>query len=135
MTADGNQDLSSFSMMDLFRTEAEAQTAILNEGLLEIEKDPTSKPWLERLMRAAHSVKGAARIVGLTKIVTVAHALEDCFVAAQKEQIVIGPDQADILLKGVDTLAQMSKLSEKDFEKRIARLRGKKAKVKGPAGR
>jgi len=53
-----NQDLSSFSMMDLFRTEAEAQTAILNEGLLEIEKDPTSKQWLERLMRAAHSVKG-----------------------------------------------------------------------------
>ena len=142
MTADGNQDLSSFSMMDLFRTEAEAQTAILNEGLLEIEKDPTSKPWLERLMRAAHSVKGAARIVGLTKVVTVAHALEDCFVAAQKEQIVIGPDQADILLKGVDTLAQMSKLSEKDLEKWIGDHQGEindllggleAAKTGGPA--
>lgn len=120
MTAPGNQDLGGFSMMDLFRTEAEAQTAILNEGLLEIEKDPTSKQWLERLMRAAHSVKGAARIVGLTQIVKMAHALEDCFVAAQKGQIVIGPDQADILLKGVDTLSQMSKLSDKDFEKWIA---------------
>ena len=141
MTADGNQDLSSFSMMDLFRSEAEAQTAILNDGLLEIEKDPTSKQWLERLMRAAHSLKGAARIVGLTKVVTVAHALEDCFVAAQKGQIVIGPDQADILLKGVDTLSQMSKLSEKDFEKwidehqaEIERLLGnlKAAKTGGP---
>ncbi len=119
MKADGNQDLSSLSMMDLFRSEAEAQTAILSEGLLEIEKDPTSKPWLERLMRAAHSVKGAARIVGLAQIVKVAHALEDCFVAAQKGQIVIGPDQADILLKGVDTLAEMSKLSDKDSEKWI----------------
>ncbi len=117
MTADGNQDLSNFSMMDLFRSEAETQTAILNEGLLEIEKDPTSKQWLERLMRAAHSVKGAARIVGLTQVVKVAHALEDCFVAAQKGQIVIGSDQADILLKGVDTLARMSKLSDAEFEK------------------
>ena len=120
MTGNGTQDLSGFSMMDLFRTEAEAQTAILNEGLLEIEKDPTSTQWLERLMRAAHSVKGAARIVGLTQVVKVAHALEDCFVAAQKGQILIGPDQADILLQGVDTLTQMSKLSDKEFEEWIA---------------
>lgn len=117
MTDIGNQDLSNFSMMDLFRAEAETQTATLNEGLLEIEKDPTSKQWLERLMRAAHSVKGAARIVGLTPVVKVAHALEDCFVAAQKGHILIGSDQADILLKGVDTLAQMSKLSDQEFEK------------------
>ncbi len=120
MTVDGPRDLSGFSMMDLFRTEAEAQTAILNEGLLAIERDPTSTQWLERLMRAAHSVKGAARIVGLTQVVKVAHALEDCFVAAQKGQIVIGPDRADILLQGVDTLTHMSKLCEEDFEKWIA---------------
>ena len=117
MTAAGNQNLSDFSMMDLFRSEAETQTATLNEGLLEIEKDPTSKQWLERLMRAAHSVKGAARIVGLTQIVKVAHALEDCFVAAQKGQVIIGPDQTDILLKGVDMLARMSKLPDDELEK------------------
>jgi two-component system sensor histidine kinase and response regulator WspE len=117
MTDTGNQDLSNFSMMDLFRAEAETQTATLNEGLLEIEKDPASKQWLEKLMRAAHSVKGAARIVGLTTIVKVAHALEDCFVAAQKGQVLIGSDQADVLLKGVDTLATMSKLSDAEFEK------------------
>lgn len=120
MTSDGTQDLSGFSMMDLFRTEVEAQTAILNEGLLAIEQDPTSTQWLERLMRAAHSVKGAARIVGLTQVVKVAHALEDCFVAAQKGRIIIGTDRTDILLRGVDTLARMSKVAESDFEKWIA---------------
>jgi len=123
MTGEKTRDLSGFSMMDLFRTEAETQTAILNEGLLEIEKDPTSEQWLERLMRAAHSVKGAARIVGLTQVVKVAHALEDCFVAAQKQQILIGPDQADTLLKGADTLTQMSVVSEKDFEEWVAHHR------------
>jgi len=34
-------------------------------------------------MRAAHSLKGAARIVDLADGVRVAHAMEDCFVAAQ----------------------------------------------------
>ena len=32
-----SDDLSSFSMMELFRTEAESQTAILSEGLLALE--------------------------------------------------------------------------------------------------
>ena len=35
-------------------------------------------------MRAAHSIKGAARVVGVDPAVSVAHVMEDCFVAAQK---------------------------------------------------
>jgi len=38
------------SMMDLFRMEAETQTAILSEGLLELESDPTAKDRVEELM-------------------------------------------------------------------------------------
>ena len=55
-------------------------------------------------MRAAHSLKGAARIVGLDAAVRVAHAMEDCFVAAQKGKIVLQPEHVDILLQGVDLL-------------------------------
>ena len=56
-------DLSNFSMLDLFRTEVENQVTILNDGLLSLEKDPAAIKVLETLMRAAHSLKGAARIV------------------------------------------------------------------------
>ena len=42
-------------------------------------------------MRAAHSLKGAARIVGLDAGVGVAHAMEDCFVAAQTGSRFVGP--------------------------------------------
>ena len=38
-------------------------------------------------MRAAHSLKGAARMVGLDVGVRVAHAIEDCFVAAQEGRL------------------------------------------------
>ena len=78
------EDLSDFSMMELFRVEAESQTATLTAGLLALERDPTAADRLEACMRAAHSLKGAARIVNLNAAVKVAHAMEDCFVAAQR---------------------------------------------------
>ncbi|HAO12732.1 MAG TPA: hypothetical protein DCQ51_16565, partial [Planktothrix sp. UBA8407] len=52
-------------MLDLFRLEVEAQANILNQGLLALESQPKSPKVLESLMRAAHSVKGAARIVAV----------------------------------------------------------------------
>ncbi len=121
MTKQGSgQDLSNFSMMDLFRTEAESQVAILNDGLLALEQDATAASRLEALMRAAHSLKGAARIVGIDPLVQLAHAMEDCFVAAQKGQITIGPEQADVLLAGVDLLARLSKEPNPDSPGQLA---------------
>ena len=57
-------------------------------------------------MRAAHSLKGAARIVGLDAAVRVAHALEDNFVAAQRGEFAIKSSDVDVLLKAVDLLAR-----------------------------
>ena len=73
-----DQDLSQLSMLDLFRVEAETQTQVLTAGLLALERDPRAGDQLESCMRAAHSLKGAARIVGLDAGVPLAHAMEDC---------------------------------------------------------
>ncbi len=105
-------DLSGFSMLDLFRQEAEAQSAVLNAGLLALEQGAAAQANLEALMRAAHSIKGAARIVGLDPAVKVAHALEDCFVAAQKDEIKITPAAADSLLRAVDLLGEIAAAPE-----------------------
>ena len=81
-----SDDLSGFSMMELFRMEAESHTATLSAGLVALEGAAATPEVIEPLMRAAHSLKGAARIVGLDAAVRVAHAMEDGFVAAQKGQ-------------------------------------------------
>ncbi|MDZ7699698.1 MAG: response regulator [Deltaproteobacteria bacterium] len=99
---------SDASMLDLFQTEVETHVAILNDGLLALENDPNAKDQLEALMRAAHSIKGGARIVGLEPAVRVAHAMEDCFVAAQKGDVSLGSDHIDILFRIVDILIQLS---------------------------
>ena len=84
MSSSGGNDLGGFSMLDLFRQEVEGHSATLTEGLLSLEQGAATAESLESLMRAAHSIKGAARIVQLDPAVTVAHAMEDCFVAAQE---------------------------------------------------
>lgn len=110
-------DMSGFSMLELFRMETETQAAILNENLLVLENKPNAAIELEALMRAAHSIKGAARIVQLEAAVEVAHAMEDCFVAAQQNKIAINSSQQiDTLLQGVDLLQCISKLSEGEAE-------------------
>jgi len=102
-------DLSGFSMLELFRLEAESQTAVLSAGVLAIEELQKSPQTVESMMRAAHSLKGAARIVGLDPAVRVAHALEDVFVAAGKGLFRVQPRHADRLLAGIDFLAAISK--------------------------
>ncbi|HEV2392087.1 MAG TPA: chemotaxis protein CheA [Verrucomicrobiae bacterium] len=108
-------DLIGLSMLDLFRAEAENQTAVLVSGLLELERTPDQTHSFEALMRAAHSLKGAARIVGLQAAETVAHALEDNFVAAQAHEILLTGPTMDLLLRGVDLLANLAKRAEADI--------------------
>jgi two-component system, chemotaxis family, sensor histidine kinase and response regulator WspE len=93
-------------MTELFRLEAESQTQLLSESLLALERTPTAADHLEACMRAAHSLKGAARLVGISPAVVVAHAMEDCLVAAQRGAILLGSERIDLLLEGVDLLSR-----------------------------
>ncbi|NOY62015.1 MAG: hybrid sensor histidine kinase/response regulator [Gammaproteobacteria bacterium] len=104
--------LGDFSMQELFSLEAEQQAGILSQGLLELEQDPTSAQRLEPLMRAAHSVKGAARMVDFQAAVDVAHVMEDCFVAAQDGALKLSAEYIDVLLSGVDMINRIAALGE-----------------------
>ncbi len=110
-----SSDLSGFSMLDLFRTEAEGQLSLLTDGLLVMEQNPSATDNLESMMRASHSIKGAARMVDIDPVVRIAHAMEDCFVAAQKDELELISVDIDVLLNGVDMMGQVSKLEESEL--------------------
>ena len=101
-----------FSLLDLFREEARAQTATLSQGLVELEADPGNPQKLEPLMRAAHSLKGAARIVGVEGAVGITHALEEALVAAQNGHIRLTAADIDVLLRGCDLLGTLADLGD-----------------------
>lgn len=100
------KSLFDVSLLELFNAELEVHLPALGEGLLALERDPRQPKVLEALMRAAHSIKGAAKIIGVEAAVRLAHAMEDTFVAAQKGETVLTPATADALLRGVDALGQ-----------------------------
>lgn len=100
------------AMLDLFRIEVESQTRLLAEGLLELEQNPTSAKHLEAMMRAAHSLKGAARMVDIKPGVRIAHVMEDGLVAAQRGKLILGAPHIDLLLRAVDMLTRIGAASD-----------------------
>ncbi|MDB6442884.1 hybrid sensor histidine kinase/response regulator [Pseudomonas sp. 21TX0197] len=105
MTPDQMRDAS---LLELFSLEAEAQVQVLSAGLLALERDPTQVEHLESCMRAAHSLKGAARIVGVDAGVSVAHVMEDCLVSAQEGRLRLSAEHIDALLQGTDLLTRIA---------------------------
>ncbi|AKV06921.1 chemotaxis protein CheA [Pseudomonas fluorescens NCIMB 11764] len=102
------EQMRDASLLELFSLEAEAQTQVLSAGLLALERDPTQAVHLESCMRAAHSLKGAARIVGVDAGVSVAHVMEDCLVSAQEGRLYLRPEHIDALLQGTDLLMRIA---------------------------
>jgi two-component system sensor histidine kinase and response regulator WspE len=109
------------SLLELFQEEARAQAQILSDGLIALERAPRDPVTLEASMRAAHSLKGAARVVGVPVGVTLAHVMEDCFVAAQDGRVVLDAGYIDMLLRGVDLIVQIGEARDIDAQTALER--------------
>ncbi|MCG7399809.1 MULTISPECIES: hybrid sensor histidine kinase/response regulator [Caballeronia] len=114
-------DAGRSSLLDLFQEEARGQAQILSDGLIALERAPRDPVTLEASMRAAHSLKGAARVVGVPVGVTLAHVMEDCFVAAQEGRIVLDAGYIDMLLRGVDLIVQIGEARDIDAQTALER--------------
>ncbi len=107
--------LGGFSLFELFKFEAESHCAALSSGLLSLEQNPADASLIASLMRAAHSVKGAARILGLSDIVSLAHAMEEVFLAAKEGREKLAPGRIDQLLRCTDLLGGVRECQEATF--------------------
>jgi two-component system sensor histidine kinase and response regulator WspE len=108
-------DTGRVPLLDLFRQEVDAQAELLTAGLLAVERRQNVPEQLEAGMRAAHSLKGAARIVHVTAGVRVASAIEECFVAAQRGRIVLLRTHIDRLLGALDLLKSIASTPEAEL--------------------
>jgi two-component system sensor histidine kinase and response regulator WspE len=103
------------SLLELFREEVRGQVNVLNQGLVELERSSSPRQ-VEPLMRAAHSIKGAARLIGVDPAVKLAHVMEDCLVAVQQGSLQLKPSGIDVLLAGTDWLGQFGEAAGSGFE-------------------
>ena len=79
-------------LAQLFKAESAEHLARLDDGLLRLEKTPGDQPLLEEVFRESHSLKGAARMLGLSKIEAAAHGLETILNTACKGETPLTPD-------------------------------------------
>lgn len=77
-----------------FRVEARELLDVLGRGALDLEKAPPSADLMARLLRAAHTLKGAARVVKQGRIADHAHRLEDVFTGLRDQAV--RPSREDI---------------------------------------
>ncbi|MDZ4255342.1 MAG: Hpt domain-containing protein, partial [Sulfuritalea sp.] len=76
----------------LFKAESEEHLARLDDGLLHLEKTPADPALLEEVFRESHSLKGAARMLGLARIEAAAHGMESIFNAARRGETPLTPE-------------------------------------------
>lgn len=111
-TSVSHTEFINLGLFSIFKEDAEINLAALSNNLILLENNPKSAELLESSMRAVHSLKGAARIIELHKIVELTHNMEDIFVAAQEGRIVLDTLHIDSLLRGGDLLRELTEIDE-----------------------
>ena len=120
-------------VLNIFRAETKEYIKDLNNGFLIYEKKPNDEKNLADIFRTAHSIKGAARMLGLSVIEQVAHELEDTLGLVKNGDLVLDSDKLDIMYEAVDTIensievlskSETPNLSEIDVSVITNRLRG-----------
>jgi len=85
-----------------FLVEAKEGITKLEEGFIELEKDPKKGEVLKELFRTMHSLKGASGFFGFKTLESIAHFSEDILSKLRDRLIEPEEDVVDILLKAVD---------------------------------
>jgi two-component system chemotaxis sensor kinase CheA len=93
-----------------FKIEAEEHLAAMSSELISLEnsEDPAQlAASIESVYRAAHSLKGAARAVGLRDVESVCQSLESVVSSIKKQELAPSQMFFDVALKTVDILNQL----------------------------
>ena len=87
-----------------FRVEARELLEGLTQGILQLEKDAGSPDAVARLLRLAHTLKGAARVVKQAEIAELAHTIEDVLTNQREAREPLSKQQASELLGYLDRM-------------------------------
>jgi two-component system chemotaxis sensor kinase CheA len=88
----------------LFQAESEERLNHLEAGLKQLETDLMNQSIIEEIFRDAHTIKGAARMLAITSIERIAHALEDGLGACRQAALVFTPPIFSLFYEAIDTL-------------------------------
>lgn len=95
--------------LNVFMDECQEHLQILNQSLLDLEKDPENIDILHAIFRSAHTLKGASATMGFNKMANVTHAMEDVLGLLRKQELQIDPEIINLLFDALDLLEALAK--------------------------
>ncbi|HEY6255057.1 MAG TPA: response regulator [Xanthobacteraceae bacterium] len=88
-----------------FRPEARELVDQFAKGVLDLEKGGSNAAAVQQLLRLAHTLKGAARVVKQAEIANRAHAIEDALSPFRESAEGIAREQIDTILEHLDEIS------------------------------
>ena len=95
-----------------FLPEARDLVRQLGQGVLDLERGSGGAETVQRLLRLAHTLKGAARVVKQREVADRAHAIEDALAPFRESSAPVPPERIQALLQLIDEMgARLSGLA------------------------
>jgi len=99
------------TLLETFITEASELVQDLEIDLLSLESSGEDDELVNKIFRAAHTIKGSAGVVGLNEISDFTHSMEGVLDLVREHKLPITSELVNALLKAVDLLKSMIKVA------------------------
>lgn len=99
--------LADEELRDIYRISSQERLQNLEAGILQLEQDPTQLAIINDLLREAHSLKGDSRVVGVTTMEAITHALEGVLGKIQRQETAWNSQLSDRLYQTLDGMQRL----------------------------
>ena len=122
--------IDDLELRGLYEAASAEHLATLEMGCLHLERNPEDVSQFKELLRAAHSLKGDSRMLGVEDAESLTHQLETLLQEIEQGQLSVTPAVCDRLYAGIDGLRQIARgavhgnIPELTLDQMMSRLMG-----------
>lgn len=121
-------DLDLSAYLGAFLDEVDEQIQILEEEVLNLEQDGSNMDTIQRIFRAAHTLKGSSAAMGMEKMKELTHKIENVFDAIRNQELQVNTTIINIIFESIDKIKELKEatingnLDEVDISNLITKL-------------
>ncbi|MBI3585025.1 MAG: hybrid sensor histidine kinase/response regulator [Nitrospinae bacterium] len=97
-------------LFEIFKIECDEHIQKLNSGILTLEENPDNPALLSEILRDAHSLKGAARMIDFKSIEEISHNLETILGKIKKGEITLSTEITNLIFNSLENIAEIVKI-------------------------
>lgn len=102
-------DSTRSGLLSQFREEVDTHLLRLSQGVVVLEQNPHDTQVLKDVFRAAHTIKGAAKMMGFADISRITHEMESVLAAMRDGDLLLTPDITDVLIEAIDAVEALTR--------------------------